>query len=704
MPNRLARETSPYLLQHADNPVDWYAWGAEALEKAKREDKPILLSIGYSACHWCHVMEHECFEDAAIAARMNERFVCVKVDREERPDLDQVYQLVVQLMGRTGGWPLTVFLTPDQRPYFGGTYFPPEERHGLPAFPRVLDAMSDAYTGKRGDVEEQAQEMAHAIARAAAADRPAGDVGPGLLRVASAGLLSRFDHVNGGFGARPKFPNTMALSILLRRGVLEADADARSAVELALDKMRAGGIWDHLGGGFHRYSTDARWVVPHFEKMLYDNALLLGLYADGFRALGHERHRTTARELVRYLLAEMQDASGAFYAAQDADSEGHEGTFFVWTRAQIDAALDGDATGSEVLRMHLGVTEAGNFEGGPASVLHRAVPLARVASELGLERQEAAHAMERARGKLLAARERRPRPNRDDKILASWNGLLISALADAGRALGEPSWVVEAERAFAAIERILIHDGRVSRYFKDGAAPIATGGSGVAAGARPGFLDDQAYVGNAAIDLYEATGAPRYLELATRIADRMIARHEDAALGGFFFTPDDGDALLARTKDAFDQAIPSAPAMAALLCQRLAAAVDPRFAKPASRQLALFSGVAAKNAQGLGQVVLCLDRQVRGSVDVVLVGPRAAASTRALADVVFAAYLPTRTLVYVDPSDPATVAAAPLLAEGKPANEGASLAYVCRGRACSAPVSDPAELEALLRPGAEPAV
>ncbi len=692
MPNRLARETSPYLLQHADNPVDWFPWGAEALDKAKREDKPILLSIGYSACHWCHVMEHECFEDAAIAARMNERFVNVKVDREERPDLDQVYQLVVQLMGRSGGWPLTVFLTPDQRPFFAGTYFPREERHGLPAFPRVLDAMSEAYADERGDVEEQAQEMAHAIARAAAAQRPAGDVDPELLRVASGGLLSRFDRVNGGFGARPKFPNTMSLSILLRRGALEGDEDAKSAVALALDKMRAGGIWDHLRGGFHRYSTDARWVVPHFEKMLYDNALLLGLYADGSRALGHERHRATARELVRYLFAEMQDASGGFYAAQDADSEGHEGRFFVWTPAEIDAALEGDAIGGEVLKQHLGVTDSGNFEGGPASVLHRAVPLERVASELGLELLEAESALERARVKLLAARERRPRPMRDDKILASWNGLLISALADAGRALGEPTWVAEAERAFGAIERLLIRDGRVGRYFKDGAAPSD----------RPGFLDDQAYVGNAAIDLYEATGAPRYLELATRIADRMVEHHEDAALGGFFFTPDDGDALLARTKDAFDQAIPSAPAMAALLCQRLAAAVDGRFAKAASQELALFSGVAPKNAQGLGQIVLCLDRQVRGSVDVVLVGPRTAASTRALADVVFAAYVPTRTLVYVDPSDPATIAAAPLLAEGKSASGGASVAYVCRGRACSAPVSQPAELAALLLAGAAP--
>ena len=693
--NRLAASSSPYLLQHAGNPVDWHPWGPEALDKARREDKPILLSIGYAACHWCHVMEHESFEDEAIAGLMNELYVSIKVDREERPDLDQIYQLVVQIMGGSGGWPLTVFLTPDQRPFFAGTYYPPAERHGMPGFPRVLRALAEAYRTQRGDVLEQAQEITRAIAGVGRRGERGGDgeagaeIGPDLLVTASSKLLARFDDRHGGFGTRPKFPNTMGLDVLLRRGALEGDRKARDSVELALQRMRAGGIWDHLRGGFARYSTDERWLVPHFEKMLYDNALLLRLYVDGHRVFGGERHAETARALVGYLFAEMRDVDhgGAFFASQDADSEGHEGRFFVFTPADLRAAVGADQGTEEVARRFFGITEEGNFEDSGATVLSEAEPIERVAAAMHLTIPEARTALAEASRRMLAYRERRPRPLRDDKVLASWNGLMIGALAEAGRALGEPTWVRAAEEAFATIERGLVKDGRVGRYLKEGRA----------ASDLPGFLDDQAYLGNAALDLYEATGAPRYVATALAIARAMVAHHEDAAEGGFYFAPDDGEALIARTKDAFDQAIPSGASMAALLCLRLGGLTDPALTRAGERQLEQIAAAALANPFGLGQAVLGLDRLVRGSTDVVLVGPRAGAE--ALAAAAYGVYLPNRTLAWVDPGDPASVQAARVLAEGKPARAGETVAYVCRGRACSAPVTGAEELVKLLREG-----
>ena len=694
--NRLAASSSPYLLQHAGNPVDWHPWGPEALEKARREDKPILLSIGYAACHWCHVMEHESFENEEIAGLMNELFVSIKVDREERPDLDQIYQLVVQIMGRHGGWPLTVFLTPDQQPFFAGTYYPPDDRHGMPGFPRILRALADAYRTQRGEVFEQAQEITQAISRVGRAPAQAQaqaetetEIGPEVLHAASRKLLARFDDRHGGFGSHPKFPNTMCLDVLLRRGVLEGDRVARESVELALQRMRAGGIWDHLRGGFARYSTDERWLVPHFEKMLYDNALLLRLYVDGHRVFGGESHAETARALVGYLFAEMRDTAhgGAFFASQDADSEGHEGRFFVFTPADLSKAIGADEGMKEVARQFFGITEEGNFEESGATVLSEAKPIDRVAAVMELTVPEARTALAEARRRMLAYREKRPRPLRDDKVLASWNGLMIGALAEAGRALAEPTWVRAAEDAFAAIERGLVKDGRVGRYLKEGRA----------ASEAPGFLDDQAYLGNAAVDLYEATGEPRYVVTALAIAHAMVAHHWDAAGGGFYFAPDDGEALIARTKDAFDQAIPSGASMAALLCLRLGALADPGLTQAGERQLEQVATAALGNPFGMGQAVLGLDRLVRGSTEVVLVGPRAGAEV--LAAAAYRVYLPNRTLAWVDPDDAASVQAARVLAEGKPARAGETVAYVCRGRTCSAPVSSAEELVKLLREG-----
>lgn len=686
--NRLAREKSPYLLQHAANPVDWYPWGSEALERAKQEDKPLLLSIGYAACHWCHVMERESFENAQIARRMNDLFVNVKVDREERPDLDHIYQLVVQLMGRNGGWPLTVFLTPDQKPFFAGTYFPPADRQGVPGFPTILEAVSNAYRNRRHEVLAQATDITKEIEGALNLPRGETTPGPELLRKACRKLLARFDSHNGGFGIRPKFPNTMALDALLMRGVLEGDDVSKQCVRLALSQMLRGGVWDHLRGGFHRYSTDSRWLVPHFEKMLYDNALLLRLYTDGHRVFGDARFAETVRSIVGWLFAEMRDESGAFYATQDADSEGREGVFFVWKPADLRLAVQTDSEAYDVARTYFGVTEEGNFENTGASVLSEVRSLELTAAILDLPLDVARRALARAREKMLAWRARRPRPSRDDKMLASWNGLVISALLEAGRTFAEPSWVEAAEQAFEALYTRIVRHGRVRRYFMPG--------ENEAPEDRRGFLDDHAYLGNAALDLHEATGNPSYVVVARVLADAMIARFQDVHEGGFFFAPDDGETLIARTKDVYDQAVPSGTSMAALLCQRLGEILDERYLEPALRQVAAVSSAAIDNPMGLGKSVAVLDRMGRGTVDVVLVGEQSNAVAQAMADAVFRRYLPHRNMVWVDPSLPGSVENVQRIGSDKPAVDENVTAYVCRNRTCSLPVTTVQELEALL--------
>ncbi|WP_394825826.1 thioredoxin domain-containing protein [Pendulispora albinea] len=712
--NRLAKEASPYLLQHAKNPVDWYPWGPEALGRAVREDRPILLSIGYSACHWCHVMERESFENVETAKLMNELFVNVKVDREERPDLDQIYQLVVQLMGQNGGWPLTVFLTPEKKPFFGGTYFPPADRYGMPGFPKVLQAIAQAYRDRRGEVDLQATELTRAIASAtalersgekAAADARAIHAVPAGARLAQAvtKLSARFDEHHGGFGTRPKFPNTMSVDLLLRHAALDDDVAARAHVAITLDAMRAGGIYDHLGGGFHRYSTDERWLVPHFEKMLYDNALLLRLYTDAHRALAEARYGDTARAIGQYVAREMTDGAGGFYATQDADSEGEEGKFFVWSKDEIKSALAADEpeedgydarTSSEATRLALAyfdVTDRGNFEESGKTVLHTPRPLETVAHDLGIAPDRAEKLLERVRTKLFEAREGRIKPFRDEKILAGWNGLLIGALADAAIALDDETMLGLAERAFAFVRaRLVQEDGSVLRHIK---GEIVKG---------PGFLDDHAYIANAAVDLYEATGEPGYMATARKIAASLLARFHDGGgqaqgEGGFFFSPSDGEELIHRAKDPYDQAIPSGQAMTCLLLLRLGSLVDPSYLEPAVAELERLAGPAAENPFGLGQTLIAADRLTRGTVDIVLVGKRGDPRTRALARETFRTYIPNRNVAWLDESDPSSREACAVLAEGKEAKGEGPVAYVCRGQTCSLPVSTAAELGALLR-------
>jgi uncharacterized protein YyaL (SSP411 family) len=677
MPNRLARETSPYLQQHAHNPVDWYPWGPEALERARREDKPILLSIGYSACHWCHVMERESFEDEATAKVMNEWFIPVKVDREERPDLDQVYQLVVQLMGRSGGWPLTVFLTPDQRPFFGGTYFPPVDRYGMPSFPKVLQAVWEAYHARPDEITAQAEEITQAIRRIATSDAGAGgEIDEDSVPHAARKLASRFDDENGGFGQRPKFPNTMCLDVLLRAGDLPR-------VRKALDAMRAGGIWDHLGGGFHRYSTDDRWLVPHFEKMLYDNALLLRLYVDAWRATGEPLYEQTSRAIAGYVAREMTAPEGGFYATQDADSEGEEGKFFVWTPAEVDAACAGDDEAATVAKAAFDVTDAGNFERTGASVLSTPEPLEVVAKKLSMTREAARAALERARARLFAAREKRAKPFRDEKILASWNGLMAGALAVAGAALGDRALVEAASRALGFVERALIVPegggrARVLRHIKDG---VVKG---------PGFLDDHAFVADAALDLYEATGEVRWVTLARSLADAMLAHFHEGDSASFGFTPDDGEAILVRPRDPFDHAVPGGASIACKVLMRLGTLVDAKYSEPAMRAVENLASAALDNPFAMSVTVASIDRLVRGSVDVVLVGSPGQARD-ALTREVHRTWLPDRAVAHVDPADPSTLEAARALAEGKTAQD-APVAYVCRGRTCSLPMRSAKEL------------
>jgi uncharacterized protein len=676
MPNRLVREASPYLRQHARNPVDWFPWGPEALAEADRADKPILLSIGYSACHWCHVMERESFENEDIARLMNDWFVNVKVDREERPDLDHVYQLVVQFMGRSGGWPLTVFLTPAQKPYFGGTYFPPVERYGMPGFPKVLRAASEAYRVRRDQVDAHSADVTRAIEQATGgADGSCEGASPELVKKAVEKLVVRFDEAHGGFGHRPKFPNAMSLDVLLRTG-------EHARVARTLDAMRCGGVYDQLGGGFHRYSTDERWLVPHFEKMLYDNALLLRLYADAGRALGDEKYTDTARDIASYVAREMTSPEGAFYATQDADSEGEEGRFFVWTPDEVDAACAGDDEAARAAKHAYGIADEGNFEKSGSTVLSlMASP--REARE--------ASALVRARQAMFLARERRPKPDRDDKILASYGSLMISALANAAGVAGPPL-ANAAERAMRFVEHALVvreangRGARVLRHWRDG---VVRG---------PGFLDDHAFVADAALDVYEATGDPHWVALARAIADAILAHFYDESDGAFFFTADDSEKILVRAKDRYDHAIPSGTSVACRLLLRLGTLTNEKYTDPAVRAIERLAGAAAERPLAMSATVALVDRLVRGSVDVVVVGPRTSDASRALVREVLRAYLPNRVLAWADPADPMALEACKALAEGKPA-QAEPVAYVCRGRTCSPPIREPTELARLLADG-----
>jgi uncharacterized protein YyaL (SSP411 family) len=667
-PNRLIDETSPYLLQHAHNPVDWYPWGPEALERARAEDKPILLSIGYAACHWCHVMAHESFEDAETAAQMNRDFVNVKVDREERPDLDGIYMDAVQAMTGHGGWPMTVFLTPEGSPFYAGTYYPKVDRPGMPGFRRVLAAVTDAWDRRRDDARRQGDQVVQALAAQSGALGGTGDgqLGEETLRQAFEGLRGAFDATWGGFGQAPKFPQPMTLEFLLRCD-LRGFEGALDMVRLTLDRMASGGIFDQLGGGFHRYSTDGRWLVPHFEKMLYDNALLVRLYTHAWQRTGDDRYRRVAGRTADYLLRELRHADGGFFSSQDADSEGVEGRFFVWSFDELAGIA-----GPRVAR-HLGATPEGNWEG--TNVLWIPRP-----DDPELEAEVAA-----ALPRLFEAREARAHPATDDKVLAAWNGLAITALAEAGRAFGEPRYTDAALAAGRFVLESLTDDrGRLLRSWREG----RRGG--------PGYLDDYAGMADACLTLYETTFDLRWLREARRLAGAMVELFADAGGDGFYQTGRDAEQLVIRPRELFDNAVPAGSSVAADVLQRLGrltGAQDWEQAGLAALRPVL--GVLGRAPTGFGHALGAADFALARVREVAIVGDPGADDTQALLAEVWRTYQPNRVLAAAAPDDAAAQAEVPLLAD-RPALQGRATAYVCEHFVCQRPVTEPDELAAQL--------
>ncbi|MFB3737374.1 MAG: thioredoxin domain-containing protein, partial [Candidatus Velamenicoccus archaeovorus] len=671
--NRLIDQTSPYLLQHAHNPVDWYPWGPEAFEKARREHKPILLSIGYAACHWCHVMERESFEDPATAAEMNAHFVSIKVDREERPDVDAIYMDAVQAMTGSGGWPLTAFLTPEGKPFYAGTYYPNEDRHGMPAFRKVLAAIADVWRNRREEAETQSQRVVDAIARASSAEAPADPLSDQVLAEAFQRLRSTFDERWGGFGGAPKFPQPMTLEFLLRCH-LRGMPDALDMVTLTLDRMAAGGMYDQVGGGFHRYSTDQLWHVPHFEKMLYDNAQLLRLYTRAWQVTGLERYRRVALETSTYLLRELQHPEGAFFSSQDADSEGVEGRFFVWSWDEL-VGVTGEAVATA-----FGAAPTGNWEG--TNVLWRPYPAQAVADELGVDAIELEHRIGTAREQLFEVRRRRTHPATDDKVLAAWNGLAVSALAEAGRAFGDPALVDAAARAAAfVLTHLRDGDGRLLRSWRNGRA----GGLG--------YADDHALVAEACLTLYETTFELRWFEQGRALADELLRRFADEERGGFFQTGSDAEALVIRPKELSDTATPGGNSAAADVLLRLAHLTgEPRYEAAAASALRLVRQGMEAAPSGFGHALSALDLHLSGAREVAVIGDPSSPRTRALVDeVTVKRFLPNHVLAVAAPGDETSSAAVPLLRDRVP-RDGSPTAYVCERFVCRLPVTDPEAL------------
>ena len=669
MPNRLIHETSPYLLQHAHNPVDWHPWGEEALARARSEDRPIFLSIGYSACHWCHVMERESFENPDIAALMNANFVNVKVDREERPDIDSIYMGAVQSLTGRGGWPLSMFLTPAGEPFYGGTYFPPDDRHGMPGFPRVLAAIADAYRTRRGDVARSAAEITAAMRSMGQALTDYTPLSRDTFTQANARLRNGFDPEHGGFGTAPKFPQPMALDFLLRHHAATGDANALEMVELTLRRMARGGIYDQLGGGFHRYSTDPFWLVPHFEKMLYDNALLSRLYLHAHQATGNPFYARIAGETLDYVLREMTDPLGGFYSAQDADSEGEEGRFFVWTPGEIDGALgreDGAA-----LRAHFGVTHEGNFEG--RNILH-----------LPADGDDASPETDGviARGKrlLLETRSRRVPPATDTKTLTAWNGLMLHSLALGAVVLHRPDYLRAAIANASFLLANMKRGGRLLRTYREGQARLNA------------YLEDYALLADGLIALYEATFDRRWLDEANDLARGMIALFWDEREARFYDTGTDHETLIVRPRDITDNAMPSGGGAAADALLRLAVLIDePSYARTAASALRSVQPYMARVPEGFGRWLGALDFHLSSPHEIAVVGPLASAETQSLLDAVHGRYLPNRVLAGFDPSDGASHDDLPLL-EDKVMRGGLPTAYVCHSYVCRQPVTDAAEL------------
>jgi uncharacterized protein YyaL (SSP411 family) len=679
MPNRLINETSPYLLQHAHNPVDWYAWGPEALGRAKAEDKPILLSVGYSACHWCHVMEKESFENRQIAAIMNESFICIKVDREERPDIDSIYMTAVQAMTGRGGWPMTVFLTPEGKPFYGGTYFPPEDRHGIPGFPRVLRAMADSYRQNRSEIIVTTEKLVQQMRATSAGSRSLDPLTTDVMHQAFRTIAAEFDDKYGGIGVQPKFPQPMTQEFLLRHHLRFQDPQALEMVVLTLDRMAMGGIYDQLGGGFHRYSTDMFWLVPHFEKMLYDNALLARLYLHAYQVTGAPTYRRIVQETLDYVLREMTDPAGGFYSAQDADSEGEEGKFFVWRPEEVIEAL-GKADG-EVINRYLGVTRQGNFEG--MSILNVAEHAADVARETGMSEEEFGELLRNSKARLMEVRGRRVRPERDEKILTGWNGLMLAAFAEAAAVLNRQDYAAVAEKNAAFLLDALQEDGRLLRTYRYGR------------GRLNGYLEDYAFLIAGLIALHEATFGGRWLREAISLGRSMVDLFWDEASGQFYDTGRDHEELVIRPRDTMDNAIPSGSSMAAEVLLRLSVITgDPEYQLRAVTALRSVRETIVRFPTGSGHWLCALDFYLSTPKEVAIIGERVEPNTQALASELYRHFLPNRVFLGRSNGND-SVTDLPLL-EGREKIGGRATAYVCQNYVCQMPVTDAASLARLL--------
>jgi uncharacterized protein len=697
--NRLIHETSPYLLQHAHNPVDWYPWGPEALQKAHDEDKPILLSVGYSACHWCHVMERESFENEEIAATMNQHFVSIKVDREERPDIDGIYMQAVQALTHQGGWPMTVFLTPDGRPFYGGTYYPPRDRQygrqTLPGFQRILQTMADLYANQKSDVEEQAEQLANYLRQNSGA--PLHALGEGkdlasmpleLLAEAASQLAADFDEVHGGFGSAPKFPNSMALEFLLRVHLHrrcgeisgEASPSELEIIEKSLKSMAHGGIYDQLGGGFHRYSVDAEWLAPHFEKMLYDNALLSRLYLHMYLVTGERFYMRIATQTLDYVVREMTSPHGGFYSTQDADSEGEEGKFFLWTPAEIEQLLPGED--AKLFMLYYDVSTRGNFE--EKNILHVVKKVSAIAESTGVSEAHLTDVLKRGRAILLAAREKRVKPGRDEKILTSWNGMMLRSFAEAARYLQRSDYLQVARTNAEFLLRELAENGRVLRTYKDGHAHLN------------GYLEDYAFLADGLLALYEADHDLRWFREARRLIDDAIKLFADHENSGFFDTGSDHEELISRPKDLMDNATPAGNSVAADVLLRLAAWTgEASYREQADAYLRSLTDLMVKHPQMFGYALGVLDFALSPVREIAIIGDVQQPSTHTLLNEVNTCYLPNSVLACAAPGDAEAAQTVPLLAD-RPLKDGQPCAYVCQNFACQAPVTTGEALAKLL--------
>ena len=673
--NALINETSPYLLQHAHNPVDWYPWGDEALAKARAEEKPILLSIGYSACHWCHVMERESFENEEIAKLMNENFINIKVDREERPDLDQIYMNAVQMMTGHGGWPMTMFLTPEGVPFYGGTYFPPADRYNMPGFPRVLLSVADAYRSQPDQVAHTSTSMLGELRRVGLAAPSREMLTTELLDESYRRIAKNYDGTNGGFGSAPKFPPAMTIEFLLHIHDRHGWPDALEMAEHTCRKMAEGGMYDQLGGGFHRYSVDEGWLVPHFEKMLYDNALLARVYLHLYQLTKSEFARRIAEETLDYVVREMTDDRRGFYSSQDADSEGEEGKFFVWSKQEVSAALG--QTDAEIFCDYFDVTQEGNFEG--HNILHVIAPIEEVATRHNVPVEEARAIIDRGRKTLFDIRERRIKPGRDEKTLTAWNGLMLASFAEGGAILKRDDYIRVAEANAEFILSNMQHDGLLMRTYKDGEAKLN------------GYLEDYASLIEGLISLYEATGTLKWIENAIRLADKMIEEFWDEQDGGFFFTGKSHEQLIVRSKDFMDNATPSGNSVAAFALQKLAVLTgNETYQRHATTILRLLADQIRRYPSAYSWALCATDFYLSNPKEVAIVGEHSDSSFAGFMRSFWEKYLPNRVLALGGADYERAEKLIPLLANRR--STSGSRAYVCEAYTCQKPAETPDEL------------